>query len=188
MAPERVHTVCAGSIMHSGSGPGALSAQHLTWRTQPVLASSAPCVACDTIGGKARPPRPPAKHLQWHTGEVVAQWVQPDIFHRDELMVAGGLPSAPGAATADVDSVGGLVASATVALQLDKCLNQHRTKSVPCQPILRHLECRLGHSWVGSWLPRLYFLGYLSMHLPFIAQEPSHPYMYLLKSIIGEWA
>ena len=70
-------------------------------------------------------------------------------------MVAGGLLSAPGAVTADVDPVGGLVAIATVALELDKCLNQNGMKSVPCQPNLRHLECRLGQSLVGPLFSRL---------------------------------
>jgi len=68
--------------------------------------------------------------------------VEPDVFGRYELFVAGGLLSAPGGAT-DVDSVGVLVTGAAVALELDEGFQQHGAKSVAYEPIFKQLACGL---------------------------------------------
>lgn len=67
-------------------------------------------------------------------GKVFAQGVKPDVFGRDEYLVAGGFLT-PACCTPDVDPVGGLVASAFVALVLHEGLQQHGLEAIAVLPV-----------------------------------------------------
>ena len=74
-------------------------------------------------------------------GEIFAQRVKPDIFGWNQAFVTYGLlPPAGGAP--DIDPIGGLVASALVALIFHKGLQQYGLKTIALLPILWELTGR----------------------------------------------
>ena len=76
-------------------------------------------------------------------GKVFSKRVKPDIFGLDEHVVAGGF-LAPNCANSDVNPVGGLLASALVALIFHEGLQQHGFKAISVFPVPRHLTGSLG--------------------------------------------
>ena len=71
-------------------------------------------------------------------GEVLAKRIKPDVLGWNKALVAGGFLAAPGSA-ANVDPVGGLIASALVALIFHKGFEQHRAKAVSAKPVIGQL-------------------------------------------------
>jgi hypothetical protein len=62
-------------------------------------------------------------------GEIFAQWKTPDVFGWDEKLVAGGF-FPPAGGVADIDPIGGILASVLVALIFHKGLQQYRLKTI----------------------------------------------------------
>src|ERR1019366_4207536 len=73
-----------------------------------------------------------------HAGEVLAKRVQPAVLDGHDLLVDRALLAAADG-LADMDPVGGLVASATVTYRLDEGFEQHRAIAVALMPMVGQL-------------------------------------------------
>src|SRR5438128_11568130 len=71
-------------------------------------------------------------------GEVLAKRIKPDVLGWNKALVAGGFLAAPGGA-ANVDPIGGLIASALVALIFHKGFQQNWLKAVSAKPVIGQL-------------------------------------------------